>query len=75
MKEKYWKKIIIIVKKQKDILVLLIKYKFYLNKDNLLYYRDIDKRYKLCLSKCFKTEIFKIVYNKNIYLHINKIYL
>ena len=63
-----------IIKKQKNILILFTKHRFYLDKDNLIYYRDIDKRYKLYLSKYFKIEIFKIVYNKNIYLYINKIY-
>ena len=63
-----------IIKKQKDILVLLTKYRFYLDKDDLIYYRDIDKRYRLYLFKYFKTDIFKIIYNKNIYLRINKIY-
>ena len=53
----------------------LIKYKFYLNKDDLIYYRDINKRYRLYLPKYFKTKIFKITYNKNTYLYINKIYL
>ena len=52
----------------------LINYRFYLSKDNLIYYKDINKRYRLYLFKCFKTEIFKIAYNKNIYLYINKFY-
>ena len=55
--------------------MLLIKYKFYLSRNNLIYYKDINKRYRLYLPKCFKIKNFKIAYNKNAYLRINKIYL
>ena len=54
--------------------MLFIKYRFYLNKDNLIYYKNINKRYTLYLFKYFKIKIFKITYNKNTYLYINKIY-
>ena len=68
IKEKYWKEIMASVKKQKDILIIFIKYGFYLRDDRLIYYRDINKRYQLCLLESLESEIFKMAYNKYLYL-------
>ena len=75
IKKKHGKKIMASIEKQKDILIILIKHKFYLGDNGLIYYRDINKRYWLCLSESLKSEIFKMAYNKHLYLWFNKIYL
>ena len=74
-KEKHQKEIKISVKKSKDTLITLIKYRFYLGDNGLIYYRDINKRYQLCLLESLELEIFKIAYNKYLYLQFNKTYL
>ena len=50
------------------MLIALIKYRFYLRDDRFIYYRDIDKRYRLYLLESLESEIFKMAYNKHLYL-------